>query len=91
MGTAVQPNQRVEKRHGKLTIFTSYFSGAGKSYRMLETAKRVKRAGVDVAVGVVSCDQWPQTKALAEGLRGFPAKPSHAADKPSMSLTWMYA
>ena len=62
MGTAVQPNQRVEKRHGKLTIFTSYFSGAGKSYRMLETAKRVKRAGVDVAVGVVSCDQWPPDK-----------------------------
>lgn len=74
MGTAVQPNQRVEKRHGKLTIFTSYFSGAGKSYRMLETAKRVKRAGVDVAVGVVSCDQWPQTKALAEGLERLPCK-----------------
>lgn len=41
---------------------------------MLETAKRVKRAGVDVAVGVVSCDQWPQTKALAEGLERLPCK-----------------
>ena len=44
----------VEKQYGKLTIFASYFSGTGKSWRMLETAERVRQAGQDVVIGLLS-------------------------------------
>lgn len=55
------------KKQGKLTIFASYFSGAGKSWAMLKTAQEAKDAGVDVVIGLSPREQWPDTEALAEG------------------------
>lgn len=61
-------------RPGKLTIFASYFPRAGKSYAMLKAAKEAKEAGVDVAIGILSHTQWPETRALAETFEVLPCK-----------------
>ena len=68
------PEQIVGKKQGKLTIFASYFSGTGKSYSMLENAEKAREAGVDVVIGLLSTEQWPQTKALAEKFEILPCK-----------------
>lgn len=66
--------QITGKKQGKLTIFASYFSGAGKSYNMLKVAEKVRQAGVDVVIGLLSCEQWPKTKLLAEKFEALPYK-----------------
>ena len=50
------------KKQGKLTIFASYFSGAGKSWAMLKAAEKAKAAGADVVIGLSSSEQWPDTQ-----------------------------
>lgn len=64
MNTVTLPEQLTEKKQGKLTIFSSYFTGAGKSYSMLESAEQARQAGLDVVIGLLSCEQWPQTQFL---------------------------
>ena len=72
---AVTPSrQSAGKKPGKLTIFASYFSGAGKSYAMLEMAEQARQAGQDVVIGLLSCAQWPQTRLLAETFEALPCK-----------------
>lgn len=74
MNTVTLPEQLAKKEQGKLTVFASYFTGAGKSYSMLESAEKAKQAGLDVVIGLVSCEQWPQTKLLAEKFEVLPCK-----------------
>lgn len=74
MNAVTPPEQLPEKKRGRLTIFASYYSGAGKSYSMLEAAESARRAGTDVAVGLLSCDSWPQTRALADTFEALPCK-----------------
>ena len=74
MEPATLSRQTSEKRHGKLTIFTSYLSGTGKSYTMLEEAEKARQAGLDVVIGLVSCEQWPKTRELAEKFEVLPCK-----------------
>ena len=52
METSAQVGRGERRRKGSLTIFAGYFSGTGKTYRMLEAASRAVRAGEDVAVGL---------------------------------------
>ena len=54
--TDILPEQLAGKKQGNLSIFASYFSGAGKSYAMLETAKQARQAGRDVVIGLLSCE-----------------------------------
>lgn len=72
MGAKMLPDQAG--KHGKLSIFVSYFSGTGKSYAMLEAADRARQAGMDVVIGLLSADQWPGTRALAEKFETLPHK-----------------
>ena len=72
METSAQVGRGERRRKGSLTIFAGYFSGTGKTYRMLEAAGRAVRAGEDVAVGLLSCSQWPQTQILADGFETLP-------------------
>lgn len=75
MHTDTLPEQPVgKKKQGKLTIFASYFSGAGKSYAMLEAAERARQAGRDVAIGLPFCEYWPQTLLLTEQFEVLPCK-----------------
>ena len=52
METSAQVGRGERRRKGSLTIFAGYFSGTGKTYRMLEAAGRAVRFGEDVAVGL---------------------------------------
>ena len=71
---------RIEKGRGALTIFASYFSGTGKTFRLLEAATQVHRAGGDVVIGLLSCSQWPQTQAMAEPFESMPQRAVTAGD-----------
>lgn len=85
MDAVASAGQATGRKQGKLTIFASYFSGAGKSYAMLESAKEAKQAGLDVAIGILSGTQWPKTTALAEQFEILPckkvARDGHIADE----------
>lgn len=74
MDTVMPPERLPGKKRGTLTIFASYFSGAGKSYAMLEAAEKARQAGLDVAIGLLSCALWPQTEAAAAGFERLPCK-----------------
>ena len=85
MDAVASAGQATGRKQGKLTIFASYFSGAGKSYAMLESAREAKQAGLDVAIGILSDTQWPKTTALAETFEVLPckkvARDGHIADE----------
>ena len=85
MDAVASAGQATGRKQGKLTIFASYFSGAGKSYAMLESAREAKQAGLDVAIGIPSDSQWPKTTALAETFEVLPCKKvargGHIADE----------
>ena len=59
---------------GKLKIFLGYSAGVGKTYAMLEAARRLQRDGVDVAIGLVETHKRAETQALLEGLEIVPRK-----------------
>ncbi len=59
---------------GKLKIFFGYAAGVGKTYAMLEAARRAAAAGTDVAAGYVEPHTRPETMALLEGLEQLPCK-----------------
>ena len=66
--------RREEARHarGKLKIFFGAAPGVGKSYAMLEAARKRKSDGADVVVGYVELHGRPETEALLEGLEVLP-------------------
>jgi two-component system, OmpR family, sensor histidine kinase KdpD len=59
---------------GKLKIFFGYAAGVGKTYAMLEAARREKAQGVDVVVGYVEPHGRPDTEALLLGLEQVPLR-----------------
>ena len=74
MDTPTLSDPFTAKTPGKLTIFASYFPGTGKSHAMLEAARTAKQEGLDVVVGLLSCDRWPSVGKLAEGLEAVRCK-----------------
>jgi two-component system sensor histidine kinase KdpD len=63
-----------EARHsrGRLKIFFGAAPGVGKSYAMLEAARKLKESRVDVVVGYVELHGRPETEALLSGLEILP-------------------
>ncbi len=59
-------------RRGRLKIFFGYAAGVGKTYAMLEAARRERAEGSDVVVGYVEPHGRPETEALLEGLESLP-------------------
>jgi two-component system, OmpR family, sensor histidine kinase KdpD len=65
----------IEKsRLGKLKIYLGHAAGVGKTFAMLEEAHRLKKAGVDVAIGWVETHGRKDTEALLDGLEIIPRK-----------------
>jgi two-component system sensor histidine kinase KdpD len=60
--------RRDEERaaRGRLRIYFGASAGVGKTYAMLQAGRRLKREGVDVAVGVVETHGRSETLALLE-------------------------
>lgn len=66
--------QSAAKKHGKLSIFASYFPGAGKHCRMLQAGEQAQRSGTDVVIGTLSCSLWPETGTAASRFETLPVK-----------------
>jgi two-component system sensor histidine kinase KdpD len=59
---------------GHLKIFLGYASGVGKSFRMLDEARRRRERGQDVVVGAIQPQAPPEVEALLRKLEVMPLK-----------------
>jgi two-component system sensor histidine kinase KdpD len=59
---------------GRLKIFLGAAPGVGKTYEMLQAARRKRAEGVDVVVGVVETHGRRETEAMLEGLEVLPRR-----------------
>ncbi len=59
---------------GKLKVFLGAAPGVGKTYAMLQGARRLKEEGVDVVIGLVETHGRAETGALLEGLEVLPRR-----------------
>ena len=69
--TDLQANRQRGER-GQLKIFLGYAAGVGKTYSMLESARRALAAGREVVVGYVEPHARPDTLALLDLLDNIP-------------------
>jgi len=64
--------EEAKKARGKLKIFFGAAPGVGKTYSMLEGARKVGKEGADVVVGYIEPHCRPETQALVLGLDVLP-------------------
>lgn len=62
------------KKKGRLKIFLGYASGVGKSFRMLDEARRRRERGEDVIVGAVQAQVPTEVEPLLRQLEVIPLK-----------------
>lgn len=63
-----------QEKSGRLKIFLGAAPGVGKTYAMLQNARRLKDEGVDVVVGLVETHGRAETAALTAGLELLPRR-----------------
>ena len=63
-----------KKKKGSLKVYLGYAPGVGKTYEMLQEARRLKERGHDVVVGYVEPHARPETIALLDGLEQISTK-----------------
>jgi two-component system sensor histidine kinase KdpD len=64
--------EAVKEKRGRLKVFLGAAPGVGKTYAMLQAARRRKADGVDVIVGLVETHGRSETTALLDGLEALP-------------------
>src|SRR5262245_40191043 len=84
MSTDARPNpdellarvkaDEAKSLRGKLKIFFGAAPGVGKTYAMLEAARKVAKEGADVVVGYIEPHARPETQALVLGLDVLPKR-----------------
>ena len=57
-----------QSQQGKLKIYVGYCAGVGKTWQMLQEARRLQDNGIDIVVGLVETHQRKETEALLSGL-----------------------
>jgi two-component system sensor histidine kinase KdpD len=72
---AALQRDEARQRRGRLKVFLGMCAGVGKTYTMLEAARREHAAGRDVLLGYVETHGRKETDALAEGLPAIPRRP----------------
>jgi two-component system sensor histidine kinase KdpD len=76
------------KKEGSLKVYLGYAAGVGKTYEMLQEGHRLKRSGMDVAIGYVEPHARPETIELLQGLEKIPVR-THSVggrDFPEMDV-----
>ncbi|HYM12766.1 MAG TPA: universal stress protein [Bryobacterales bacterium] len=68
--------EEAAAQKGHLKIFLGYASGVGKSFRMLDEARRRHERGQDVVVGAIQPRLPPEAAALLQKLEVIPLKTS---------------
>ncbi|MDC8784644.1 DUF4118 domain-containing protein [Roseateles koreensis] len=66
--------EELRATRGKLRIYFGSSAGVGKTYAMLQAARKLKSEGRDLLVGVVETHSRSETLALTEGLTVLPAR-----------------
>lgn len=66
--------EEARRDRGSLKVFFGYAAGVGKTFAMLQAARRAVAAGRDVVVGYVEPHGRPETQALLEGLESIPPR-----------------
>src|ERR1700686_565700 len=66
--------EEAAAQKGPLKIFLGYASGVGKSFRMLDEARRRRERGQDVVVGAVQPQAPPEVQRLLAKLEVIPLK-----------------
>ncbi len=66
--------EKSEGAPGRLKIFFGAAAGVGKTYTMLQTARKLKADGLDIVIGYVETHGRAETAALLEGLEQIPLK-----------------
>ncbi|KIG09928.1 sensor histidine kinase [Caballeronia concitans] len=61
-----------KRQRGRLKVFFGASAGVGKTFAMLQAARRRREEGVDVVVGVAETHGRKETLALLEGLETLP-------------------
>jgi two-component system sensor histidine kinase KdpD len=69
-----QAEEESVAQKGHLKIFLGYASGVGKSFRMLDEARRRRGRGEDVVVGAVQPDVPPEVEPILKKLEVIPLK-----------------
>ncbi len=64
--------EEAKQARGKLKVFFGAAPGVGKTYAMLEAARKAGKEGMDVVVGYVEPHSRPETQALVLGLDVLP-------------------
>ncbi|HEX3124955.1 MAG TPA: sensor histidine kinase KdpD [Rhodanobacteraceae bacterium] len=64
--------EEARGQRGRLKVYFGAAPGVGKSYAMLEAARKLKADGIDVVVGYVELHGRPDTEALLAGLEILP-------------------
>ncbi|MDD5711127.1 MAG: PTS sugar transporter subunit IIA [Smithellaceae bacterium] len=59
-------------QRGRLKVYLGYAAGVGKTYQMLQEARRLKEEGIDLVVGLVETHGREDTARLLEGLEVVP-------------------
>src|SRR5438477_13000784 len=77
-----------KQRRGRLKVFLGMCPGVGKTYAMLEAARREHAAGSDVVLGYVETHGRKETDALAEGSRKF--RDARSITVASCSPRWIW-
>ncbi|MBK7926703.1 MAG: sensor histidine kinase KdpD [Bryobacterales bacterium] len=67
-------SQAEEAQRGKLKIFFGFCAGVGKTYAMLNSARRSLREGLDVVAGIVETHGRAETEALLTGMTILPRR-----------------
>lgn len=70
----VQAEEAAAIRKGYLKIFLGYASGVGKTFRMLDEARRRRERGQDIIVGAVQPRVPPEVEGLLQRLEIIPLK-----------------
>ena len=66
--------EETTAKHGRLKVFLGYASGVGKSFRMLDEARRRRQRSQDVVVGGIQPEVPPDVGTLLEKLEVIPLK-----------------
>jgi two-component system, OmpR family, sensor histidine kinase KdpD len=66
--------EEAAAKKGHLKIFLGYASGVGKSFRMLDEARRRRDRGQDVVVGAIQPQVPPEVETLLKNLEVIPLK-----------------
>lgn len=64
--------EEAKRQRGRLKVFFGASAGVGKTFAMLQAARRRRDEGVDVVIGVVETHGRKETLALCEGLETLP-------------------